>query len=101
MSDLQVEFYGMFPFRGHLLDGARAGSPAPLAEHDPVSVRLSDAARQEGKRRRLIEFLGEEAPAWNPADHPEIDEAGGSAAWVRKMRHETEEAFRKHTRESE
>jgi hypothetical protein len=57
-------------------------------------------AEREVKRRRLLEFLASKEPIWDPADHPEIDAAGGAAAWVRKMRQEAERASRKRRRAS-
>jgi hypothetical protein len=45
-------------------------------------------------RRRLLEILNRDAPAWDPADHPDIEEAGGAAAWVRKLRREADKASR-------
>jgi hypothetical protein len=68
------------------LDGAR-----------PVLARLAGASRQEEKRRRLQGFLASETPAWNPDDHIDIDVVGGAAAWVRKLRDEWEESFKKRT----
>ena len=56
---------------------------------------LTEVAEREVKRQRLLKFLARKKPAWNPADHPEIDAAGGGAAWVRKMRQEAEKASRK------
>ncbi|MGA3324897.1 MAG: hypothetical protein ABSF45_10515 [Terriglobia bacterium] len=56
------------------------------------SAFLTEIARREVKRRRLQAFLASETPAWNPDDHPEIDAAGGAAAWVKKMRHESDQA---------
>jgi hypothetical protein len=64
---------------------------------DVIRARLADTARQEEKRR-LSEFLKRDTPAWNPKDHPEIDAAGGAAAWVRKLRREAEEGFERRTR---
>jgi hypothetical protein len=66
---------------------------------DAIRARLADVDRQEAKRRRLQAFLERETPAWNPDDHPEIDAAGGAAAWVRKLRSEAEEGFRRRTGE--
>jgi hypothetical protein len=57
-----------------------------------IRARLADVARQEEKRRRLQAFLERESPAWNPDDHPDIDAAGGAAAWVKKMRRESDQA---------
>jgi hypothetical protein len=53
---------------------------------------LTEIARRELKRRSLQAFLASETPAWNPEDHPEIDAAGGAAAWVKKMRREADNA---------
>ena len=65
---------------------------------DAIRARLADGVRQEEKRRRLAEFLKRETPAWNPADHPEIEAAGGAAAWVKKLRSEAEQGFKRGTR---
>jgi hypothetical protein len=46
------------------------------------------------RRRRLLEILSRDAPAWDPADHPDIEKAGGAAAWVRKLRREADKASR-------
>jgi hypothetical protein len=56
------------------------------------SAFLSEVAAREVRRRRLLEILNRDAPAWNPADHPDIEEAGGAAAWVRKLRREADTA---------
>jgi hypothetical protein len=69
-------------------------------ENKPARDRLADIARQEEKRQRLIEFLEREEPAWKDADHPEIEAAGGSAAWVRKMRQEAEKNSRRRRRDT-
>jgi hypothetical protein len=45
---------------------------------------LVDTARNEVRRRRLLQFLQSEDPAWKDADHPEL--YGGSAEWVSKLR---------------
>ena len=60
--------------------------------------RLSEVAAREVRRRRLLEILNRDAPVWDPADHPDIEEAGGAAAWVRKLRHEAEKASRRRMR---
>src|ERR1700749_120447 len=68
-----------------------------LAEIDALvgprgrSAFLDETARSELKRRHLLAFLNQSEPAWRDEDHPEL--AGGSAAWVRKLRAE-EEAHR-------
>jgi hypothetical protein len=63
-----------------------------------VRLRLADVSRQEAKRHRLLELLARPEPLWDPVRHPELDIEGGAAAWVKKLRHEAEEAFEKHTR---
>lgn len=68
-----------------------------LNDLNPVRTRLADVSRQDAKRRRLLEFLRRPTPAWHPNDHPDIDAAGGAAAWVRKLRDEWEQAFLKRT----
>jgi hypothetical protein len=52
------------------------------------SAFLVDTARAELRRRRLLIFLGDDRPAWNEKDHPEM--AGGAVAWVRGVRSESE-----------
>jgi hypothetical protein len=59
------------------------------------SAFLAEVAEREVKRRRLIEFLSSKEPVWDPADHPEIEAAGGAAAWVRKMRQAAGKASRR------
>jgi hypothetical protein len=58
------------------------------------SAFLSEVAAREVRRRRLLAILNRDAPAWDPADHPDIEEAGGAAAWVRKLRREADKASR-------
>ena len=60
--------------------------------------RLSEVAAREVRRRRLLEILNRDAPVWDPADHPDIEEAGGAAAWARKLRREAEKASRRRIR---
>ena len=62
------------------------------------SAFLSEVAAREVRRRRLLEILNRDAPPWDPADHPDIEEAGGAAAWVKKLRHEAEKASRRRMR---
>lgn len=73
--------------------------PSPVGD-DAIRARLADHARQEERRRRLSEILMRRTPAWKPEDHPEIDAAGGAAAWVKKLRAEAEEGFRRRARKS-
>jgi hypothetical protein len=54
------------------------------------SAFLTEIARREVKRRRLQAFLASDTLAWNPDDHPEIDAAGGAAAWVKTLRRESD-----------
>lgn len=54
---------------------------------------LSEVAARE-VRRRLLEILDQHAPVWDPADHADIEEAGGADAWVRKSRREADRASR-------
>jgi hypothetical protein len=59
---------------------------------------LPEAAAREVRRRRLLEILNRDAPVWDPADHPDIEEAGGAAAWVKKLRREADKASRRRMR---
>jgi hypothetical protein len=86
-----------FPVDVHSAVASDNVSSLPVGD-DAIRARLADTARQEEKRRRLSEFLKRDAPAWNPEDHPEIDAVGGAAAWVRKLRREAEEGFKRRTR---
>jgi len=56
---------------------------------------LTEAAEKELMRRRQIAALKAAAGAWKDKDHPELK--GGSAAWVRKLRKETEARFKRQT----
>jgi hypothetical protein len=62
------------------------------------SAFLSEVAAKEVRRRRLLAALSRDTPAWDPADHPDIEEAGGAAAWVRKLRREAEKASQRRLR---
>lgn len=50
------------------------------------SAFLVETAQAEIRRRRLLQFLESDEPAWKDRDHPEFME--GSAAWVRQRRQE-------------
>ena len=52
------------------------------------SAFLLETAREEVRRRKLLRFLEDKYPAWQAEDHPELGK--GSAAWVRKLRSESE-----------
>jgi hypothetical protein len=56
------------------------------------SAFLAEIARDEIMRRRQREALRGSAGAWKDKDHPELKR--GSAAWVRKLRSESEGRFR-------
>jgi len=47
--------------------------------------------RRETKRRLLLELFKRKEPIWKDEDHPELK--GGAAAWVRKLRAESEARF--------
>jgi len=51
------------------------------------SAFLTEVAQKELKRRRLLAFLQSDEPVWKDEDHPEL--AGGTEAWVRKLRAES------------
>jgi hypothetical protein len=52
------------------------------------SAFLAETARAELKKRKLLAFLSNEEPAWKDEDHPELKD--GTAAWVRRMRQESD-----------
>ena len=52
------------------------------------SAFLVETAREEVRRRKLLEFLESDTPGWKDADHPELSQ--GSGAWVRKLRQESD-----------
>jgi Arc/MetJ-type ribon-helix-helix transcriptional regulator len=56
---------------------------------------LTEAAEKELMRRRQIAALKAAAGAWKDKDHPELKQ--GSAAWVKKLRQETERRFKRET----
>jgi hypothetical protein len=45
------------------------------------------------RRKKLLSFLESTEPAWKDENHPELKD--GAAAWVRKLRAESEAASRK------
>lgn len=57
---------------------------------------IAQAAERELLRLRQHEALVATAGAWKDRDHPELN--AGTAEWVRKMRQESEERFRKRRR---
>jgi hypothetical protein len=74
--------------------------PFPV-QHDAIRARLADVARQEEKRRQLLNILKRTTSPWNPSDHPELDAEHGAAGWVKKLRSEWEKRFQKRTRAKE
>jgi hypothetical protein len=62
------------------------------------SAFLAEVAAREVRRRRMLAILDRKAPPWNPADHPDIEKAGGAAAWVRKLRRKVDQASRRRAR---
>jgi hypothetical protein len=56
------------------------------------SAFLVETARAELRRRKLLSFLGDDQPAWNDKDHPEL--ASGGDAWVRRVRSENDKRTR-------
>jgi hypothetical protein len=50
------------------------------------SAFLVETARAELRRRKLLSFLGDDQPAWNDKDHPEL--AAGADVCVRRVRSE-------------
>jgi hypothetical protein len=57
------------------------------------SAFLADLAKREIKRQQLLELLKRKEPIWKDEDHPELKD--GAAAWVRKIRAESEARFRR------
>ena len=55
------------------------------------SAFLADLAKREIKRQQLLELLKRKEPIWKDEDHPELKD--GAAAWVRKIRSESETRF--------
>ena len=57
------------------------------------SAFIVETARDAVRRKRLLQFLRSDEPAWKEENHPEL--AKGAEAWVRKMRAEGERATRR------
>ncbi len=55
------------------------------------SAFLPDLAKREIKRHQLLELFKRKEPIWKDEDHPELK--AGAAAWVRKIRAESEARF--------
>ena len=49
---------------------------------------LVETAQAEIARRKSLQLLTSDPPAWKDGDHPELAE--GSSAWVRSLRQEGE-----------
>ena len=56
------------------------------------SAFLLETARQELRRRRLLQFLESGQPAWRDEDHPEM--SGDAPEWVRQLRRQSEGRLR-------
>jgi hypothetical protein len=80
-----------------ILDQALVAAIDALVGERKRSAFLSEVAAREVRRRRLVEILSRDAPAWDSADHSDIEEAG-AAAWVRKLRREADKASRRRMR---
>jgi hypothetical protein len=55
------------------------------------SAFLTDLAKREIKRQELLEIFKRKEPIWKDEDHPELKD--GAAAWIRKMRAESDARF--------
>src|SRR6267378_2370123 len=53
------------------------------------SAFLVETAQEAVRRRKLLQFLESDEPAWKDGDHPEV--SGGSAAWVQELRRESDD----------
>lgn len=51
------------------------------------SAFLVETAEKEIRRRKLMEFLEGDEPAWHDKDHPDLAKQG-TAEWVRRLRRE-------------
>ena len=52
------------------------------------SAFFEKVADEELRKQSLLEFLDSKGPLWDLSKHPELKR--GSAAWVRKLRRESE-----------
>jgi len=52
------------------------------------SAFLLETAKQEVRRRKLLRFLESGHATWKSEDHPEL--SGGTEAWVRDLRKQSE-----------
>lgn len=57
---------------------------------------LVETAREAIRRRKLLQFLESEQPAWKNEDHSELEHS--SARWVRELRRESEKRNKKDSR---
>lgn len=57
------------------------------------SAFLVETARNEVRRKKQLDFLNSDQLAWKDENHPELAE--GAAAWVRKLRAESERATKR------
>jgi len=57
------------------------------------SAFITEVAREEILRRKQRSALRKAAGSWRDKDHPELKQ--GAAAWVDRMRAESEERFRR------
>ncbi len=60
------------------------------------SAFLVETAREEVRRRKLLQFLESDAQGWKAADHPELEQ--GTAAWVRELRRDGDKRIAKNSR---
>lgn len=57
------------------------------------SAFLVETAREAVRRRKLLQFLESDAPGWKDADHPDL--VKGTAAWVRRLRRDSDKRIAK------
>jgi hypothetical protein len=57
------------------------------------SAFLADLAKREIKRQQLLRLFKRKEPIWKDEDHPELKD--GAAAWIRKLRAESEARFQR------